>query len=154
MADSGSKAPANSASEVAAMSETSYAPSGDTIADSKDESTECGSMRISESEVSYVGGDHWAILLDGIADLKVHLDREEQLRVANTPPNPVSYEHGNTFAQPKSGYAMLLYGGRQLLSQEEILSKLPPKAVVDRHISRRYPWSNFSTPGKLMWSPL
>ncbi|CAI7617256.1 unnamed protein product [Penicillium crustosum] len=30
--------------------------------------SECGSMRISESELRYVGGDHWAAILDGIAD--------------------------------------------------------------------------------------
>lgn len=138
MADSGSKAPANSVPEVATQSQTKYAPSDGMIIEAGDGSTECGSMRISESEVSYVGRDHWAILRDGIADLKIHLDREEQLRLANTPPNHATDEHGSTFAQPKSGYAMLLYGGRRLLSREEILSKLPPKAVVDRYVSRYF----------------
>ncbi|KAM5466589.1 hypothetical protein MauCBS54593_005846 [Microsporum audouinii] len=47
--------------------------------------SECGSMRVSASELRYVGGDHWAAILENIADLKDHFDREEQLRLANSP---------------------------------------------------------------------
>lgn len=148
MADSGNKAPDNPISAVAALSQTNYVPPDDTIVDAKDESPECGSMRISESEVSYVGRDHWAILLDGIADLKIHLDHEEQVRLANTPPGQGTDEQGGKFAKPKSGYAMLLYGGRRLVSREEILSKLPPKVVVDRHISRYFNYLDLISAGK------
>lgn len=138
MADSGNKAPMNPIPEVPALSPPNLVPSSDSTIEIKEEIPECGSMSISESEVSYVGRDHWAILLDGIADLKVHLDHEEQLRLSNTPPSHGSDEHGSPAAQPKSGYAILLYGDRRHVSREEILSKLPPKAVVDRHISRYF----------------
>lgn len=36
--------------------------------------SEYGSIRVSPSELRYVGGDHWAAILDNIADLKDHFD--------------------------------------------------------------------------------
>ncbi|KAJ5784059.1 uncharacterized protein N7518_009736 [Penicillium psychrosexuale] len=99
--------------------------------------SEYGSMRISESELRYVGGDHWAAILDGIADLKDHFDRDEQLRLANTP-DQLAYEQGHDLSRAKSGYALLLYGCRRIVSHDEILAALPPKAAVDRYISRYF----------------
>ncbi|KAL4941839.1 hypothetical protein BDV06DRAFT_173420 [Aspergillus oleicola] len=102
--------------------------------------SECGSMRIDDSELQYVGGDHWVAILDGIADLKDQLDREEQLRLAQVPLDGVT-EHviGNNAdvanAQPSG--AFLLYGCRPA-SREEILSSLPPKHAVDRYVSRYF----------------
>jgi hypothetical protein len=99
--------------------------------------SECGSMRISESELRYVGGDHWAAILDGIADLKDHFDRDEQLRLANTP-DRLADEPGHDLSRPRSGYALLLYGCRRTASRGDILAALPPKAAVDRYISRYF----------------
>ncbi|KAJ5969979.1 hypothetical protein N7501_006227 [Penicillium viridicatum] len=99
--------------------------------------SECGSMRISESELRYVGGDHWAAILDGIADLKDHFDRDEQLRLANTP-DQLSDEPAHDPFRLRSGYALLLYGCRRIASRGEILAALPPKAAVDRYISRYF----------------
>lgn len=99
--------------------------------------SECGSMRISESELRYVGGDHWAAILDGIADLKDHFDRDEQLRLANTP-DQLSDEPTHGPFRLRSGYALLLYGCGKIASRDEILAALPPKAAVDRYISRYF----------------
>jgi hypothetical protein len=107
-----------------------------------DGQSECGSMRISESELRYVGGEHWVAILDGIADLKDHLDREEQLRLAQSS-DRVEDEHGvgnssEPFARPRSNGAFLLYRCRRATSRDEILSALPPKNAVDRYISRYF----------------
>ncbi|KAJ5413513.1 hypothetical protein N7465_005818 [Penicillium sp. CMV-2018d] len=111
-------------------------PAMDTVMEAPiDGHSECGSMRISESELRYVGGDHWAAILDGIADLKDHFDRDEQLRLANTP-DQLSDEPAHDPFRLRSGYALLLYGCRKIASRGEILAALPPKAAVDRYISR------------------
>lgn len=111
-------------------------PTMDTVMEAPiDGHSECGSMRISESELRYVGGDHWAAILDGIADIKDHFDRDEQLRLANTP-DQLSDEPTHDPSRPRSGYALLLYGCRKIASRGEILAALPPKAAVDRYISR------------------
>lgn len=41
--------------------------------------SDCGSMRVTSSESRYVGGAHWAAILDGIADLKEHFDKGDVL---------------------------------------------------------------------------
>ncbi|CAG8898111.1 unnamed protein product [Penicillium egyptiacum] len=111
-------------------------PTMDTVMEAPiDGHSECGSMRIGESELRYVGGDHWAAILDGIADLKDHFDRDEQLRLANTP-DQLPDEPALDPSRPKSGYALLLYGCRNIASRGEILEALPPKTAVDRYISR------------------
>ncbi|KAL2855323.1 fungal-specific transcription factor domain-containing protein [Aspergillus pseudoustus] len=104
-----------------------------------DEHSECGSLRISDSELRYVGGDHWVAILDGIADLKNHLDREEQLRLAggyNTIGNEL--DTADASAPPRYKGALLLYGCRHATSRDDILSALPPKYAVDRYISRYF----------------
>ncbi|KAL4923851.1 uncharacterized protein BDV17DRAFT_225603 [Aspergillus undulatus] len=95
--------------------------------------SECGSMRVGDSGFQYAGGDHWVAILDGIADLKDHVDREEQLRLAESS-NDGAYEQKNDdatmAANPPSKGAFLLYGCRRA-SRNEILSALPPKYAVD-----------------------
>ena len=98
-----------------------------------------GSMRVSASELHYIGGDHWAAILDSIADLKDHFDREEQLRLA-TSPDEAQKHHGNaggTKIHP-SRHSLLLYGGYQPASQAEIIAALPPRGAVDRYVSRYF----------------
>jgi hypothetical protein len=108
----------------------------------KDGRSECGSMRISASELRYVGGDHWAAILDSIADLKDHFDREEQLRLANNPDqiqdDNGDGDGGDSLARPRSSHALLLYGCSRSASRAEILAALPPKGAVDRYISRYF----------------
>ncbi|KAJ5414862.1 fungal-specific transcription factor [Penicillium cosmopolitanum] len=140
MADSANKAQAHipPGSEVSASSRIQNPPPSDPIVDAVDGRSECGGMQISESEFHYVGNNHWATILDGIADLKDHLDRDEQFRLASTPSDLDNDEHGNGLALPRSAYALLLYGGRRLGSKEEILAALPPRSAVDRYVSRYF----------------
>ncbi|EZF33320.1 hypothetical protein H109_03636 [Trichophyton interdigitale MR816] len=99
--------------------------------------SECGSMRVTASELRYVGGDHWAAILENIADLKDHFDREEQLRLANSP-EELDGNNGDPASKPRSPHALLLYGCRRPTSRSEILAALPPKSAVDRYISRYF----------------
>ena len=98
-----------------------------------------GSMRFSASELHYVGGDHWAAILDSIADLKDRFDREEQLRLSIRPDQiqDDSGDAGNVDIHA-SRHSLLLYGGYRPASQAEILAALPPKGAVDRYISRYF----------------
>ncbi|RDW59232.1 fungal specific transcription factor-1 [Coleophoma crateriformis] len=106
---------------------------------SMDERSECGSMRVSASEFRYVGGDHWAAILDSIADLKDHFDQEEHLRLANTPDPILDYDDHNDGHLAVAPHAMLLYGcHRPVASRADILAALPPKSAVDRYISRYF----------------
>ncbi|OTA84895.1 hypothetical protein M434DRAFT_400325 [Hypoxylon sp. CO27-5] len=101
-----------------------------------EERSEAGSMRLSTSEVRYVGGDHWAAILDSIADLKDHFDQEENLRLTNTPDQTQDDSGNDSVGRPRSPHALLLYGCRRTNSRAEILAALPPKSAVDRYISR------------------
>ncbi|KAI4123355.1 MAG: hypothetical protein LQ338_005308 [Usnochroma carphineum] len=98
-----------------------------------------GSMRVSDSELHYVGGDHWTAILDSIADLKDHFDREEQLKLATS-----SDQIQNGTGDPgnldihASRHSLLLYGGYRPASHAEILACLPPKGAVDRYVSRYF----------------
>jgi len=104
----------------------------------KEDRSEAGSMRFSASEQRYVGGEHWMAIVDSIAELKEHIDREEQLAMVDT-------EHFSGEAEDDEGgelttgsHALLLYGCEPAATREEILSALPPKGAVDRYIARYF----------------
>lgn len=94
-----------------------------------DGQSDCGSMHINTSELRYVGGDHWAAIMDSFADLKEHFDREEQLQLADAT-DQVDFESSPS-------HALLLYGCRRA-SRNEVIGALPPKDVVDRYLSRYF----------------
>lgn len=90
-----------------------------------DESSECGSMLISPSDVRYIGGAHWVAILDSIAELKGQVVAEE-------------HSKEDEDAGEISPRALLLYGHRKPSSRAEIFEALPPKAAADRYISRYF----------------
>lgn len=98
-------------------------------------------MRFSASEHHYVGSDHWAAIMDSIADLKDHFDREERMKLAESPTQPVGVQ-GDVYedldARPGRRRALLLYGCRPATSKAEVLAALPPKPAVDRYIARYF----------------
>ncbi|KAI9154716.1 Fusarisetin A cluster transcription factor fsa6 [Paramyrothecium foliicola] len=96
--------------------------------------SEAGSMRVSASELHYVGGDHWAAIMDNIADLKDHFDREEQIQLAQD--DVGDFDGEDSITEPQSSHVILLYGYPAPRSKAEILAALPPKNAVDRYISR------------------
>ncbi|KAK8099992.1 hypothetical protein PG999_010366 [Apiospora kogelbergensis] len=54
--------------------------SGSTLNTPEGGHSECGSMHISATELSYVGSNHWAAIADSIADLRDYVDRGDHLR--------------------------------------------------------------------------
>ena len=130
------KSNAGSDLDLDSLSHPAETPHLDTRVDGR---SDRGSMRVSASELHYISGDHWAAILDSIADLKEHFDREEQLRLA-TSPDESQYHPGDaavTKLHP-SRHSLLLYGGYQQASRAEIFAALPPKSAVDRYISRYF----------------
>ncbi|GAW18693.1 hypothetical protein ANO14919_081740 [Xylariales sp. No.14919] len=79
--------------------------------------SESGSLWLNANESRYVGGAHWAAILDGISDLREDIDQQSQ---GSRPSHP-----------------QLLYGC-QPTSRDAILSTLPPRPTVDRSISRYF----------------
>lgn len=117
--------------------------SGDAPIDSQ---SECGSMRISASELRYVGGDHWAAILDGIADLKENVEREEQLRLTESPAQ--NEDNRGDSSLPVRDGAFLLYGRYRPESRHAILAALPPRYAVDRYISRYFNYLDLVSSGE------
>lgn len=113
-----------------------------------DEQSECGSMRISASELQYVGGDHWVAILDGIADLKEHVEREEQLRLAESPGE--TQDSSQVSGLLSRDGAFLLYGRYRPESRDAILAALPPRYAVDRYISRYFNYLDLVSSGKCL----
>lgn len=100
------------------------------------ERSEWGSMRMSGSEVHYVNDEHWAAIMDNIAVLKDHFDREEQLKLITSSDADLQYSSNHPSGEQKG--ALLLYGCRRPSSREEILASLPPRDALDRYISRYF----------------
>ncbi|SPQ20708.1 91038f5e-58d7-4715-8e62-aaf56b0cdac1 [Thermothielavioides terrestris] len=98
-------------------------------------------MQQSSSELRYVGGDHWAAILEGIAELKDHFDREEQLRLlrlAQDDGEAADRDNPNQLPRPGPLHSLLLYGCSLPASRAEILAALPPKSAVNRYVSRYF----------------
>lgn len=131
-----SKPNASSNLDFNSLSQPAETPHLDTPIDGR---FDCGSIRVSASELHYVGGDHWAAILDSIADLKDRFDHEEQLRLAISPDQiqDDTGDAGNVDIHA-SRHSLLLYGGYRPASQAKILAALPPKGAVDRYISRYF----------------
>ena len=83
--------------------------------------SDSGSVWFNSSDAQYVGGTHWAAILDGIADLKEQLERED---------------HGNV-EKPAMLQTFLLYGCK-FASKEDILAALPDRHTVDRYVSQYF----------------
>ncbi|OBS20077.1 hypothetical protein FPOA_11798 [Fusarium poae] len=86
-----------------------------------------GTMQTTGGGANYVGSAHWAAVLDGIAELKDHLDNEES-RHSEDLDSPYP-----TITGPQ-----LLYGCPKPADKDEILSSIPTRSVVDRLVSRYF----------------
>ena len=70
------------------------------------------------SRVSYIGGTHWASILESIHDIRSVLDSDE----TGTMPEML---------HPVQSKADPLFGQQKLLTIEQVLAALPPKQMVD-----------------------
>ncbi|KAI8228329.1 hypothetical protein K4K57_007930 [Colletotrichum sp. SAR 10_99] len=57
--------------------------------DESSKTSESGSIRLNASEARYVGSSHWASILDGIAELKDHLEAEEEIQTNSATPGSI-----------------------------------------------------------------
>lgn len=103
-----------------------------------DVKSECGSMRVGPSELSYVGDAHWAAILDGIADLKDQFEREEPSGLAEDNHDVLDSSDADYLPRRRPSHTLLLYGCQLPVSRAEILAALPPKSASDRYISRYF----------------
>ncbi|KAF6831563.1 fungal specific transcription factor, partial [Colletotrichum musicola] len=112
------------------------------VSGAPEDKSETGSMRFGAFKDQYVGGDHWAAILDSIADLKDHFDREEHFRLVDSPDKGSNTSGAASdiveFGAAGPGRALLLYGCQPATSREEIVFALPPKEVVDHYVSRYF----------------
>ncbi|KAI8288131.1 MFS transporter [Colletotrichum sp. SAR11_57] len=98
--------------------------------DESSKTSESGSIRLNASEARYVGSSHWASILDGIAELKDHLEAEEEIQTNSATPGSIPV--------PEDDMEMpLLYSVRSA-SRAQILDSIPPKQVLDRYISHYF----------------
>lgn len=87
-----------------------------------------GSIRIQKSAISYVSSAHWAAVLDSIAGLRDHFEQDDE-----------SHNLDSDMLQPSFPSPHLLYGWcPPYVNPASILECLPPRAVVDRLVSRYF----------------
>ncbi|KAL8400947.1 hypothetical protein RB594_001103 [Gaeumannomyces avenae] len=96
--------------------------------------SDCGSTRLTRSGTSYVNSAHWAAVLDGIDDLKGHLEDEKSPPQHGTPVENGPLLFGEAPAPRLSG-PQLLYGCSAMATKEEILASVPTRPFVDQLIS-------------------
>lgn len=96
-------------------------PDGATNAKDSPAQSDGGSVWFDSSDSRYVGGTHWAVILDGIADLKEQLAQKDHEAVE----------------KPALLRTPLLYGCTSA-TKEEILAALPERYTVDRYVSQYF----------------
>ena len=131
--DTGTGSPTLVGSRVGTFDGISESPWTNPVSNSDDVSSQAnnyGSMKLSDSNLRYVNSAHWAAVLDGIAELKSHFEREDEDR---------EKYHARRISDPPHFNSMgpqLLYGCFEYTTKEEILASLPARPVVDRMVSR------------------
>lgn len=103
--------------------------------DNASPASDCGSMQWTKSGSSYVNSAHWAAVLDGIADIKDHFEKEEEAQARR-----LSDAQFPDWSGPQ-----LLYGCNSLATKDEILQSIPARPVVDRLVSRYFNSFEMST---------
>ncbi|KAF2736393.1 hypothetical protein EJ04DRAFT_542486 [Polyplosphaeria fusca] len=80
-------------------------------------------VKLDEDSTSYTGSGHWASILDGIAELKDHLDEIPTTALSRDPTHP-------ELVGPD-----LLFGRHRHATQAELIVALPPKAEADKLVA-------------------
>ncbi|KAI1084899.1 hypothetical protein F5B20DRAFT_523612 [Whalleya microplaca] len=93
--------------------------------------SECGRLTNSPGGVNYVDSTHWAALLDSIADLKDYFN-------TGSCTERQEFQNPRQLAVDSRPGPLLLYGHFTHASKAEILSAIPPQAVVDRLLARYF----------------
>ena len=98
------------------------------LADGVSPASDCGSLRLNGAGANYVNSAHWAAILDEIAELKDHINDEQNV---DEEANPQPSDYGSSdWTRPQ-----LIYGCTKLRTKEEILATIPTRPAVDRLVS-------------------
>ena len=89
-----------------------------------------GCMKFNSSGTGkYVSSSHWAAILDSIAELKDHFEKEEEIRCTAT-----NFQPGNTV---HPSWPQLLYSHQQV-TKADILTSIPTRRIADSLVSRYF----------------
>ena len=92
-----------------------------------------GKMQVSGQTMQYVGNEHWAAILDDIAEVKKAIGADED----DDDSLPSSSEQVVECSPPNDGPDLLLDAGRTY-SKADLLDALPPRMDMDRLVSRYF----------------
>ncbi|KAI0845724.1 fungal-specific transcription factor domain-containing protein [Daldinia vernicosa] len=96
-----------------------------------------GKLSLTDSHTIYTGSSHWVTILDDIRHLKDELSEEypeEYSESNNTNPEPTLSNAG--LMQGLTTTKSSLLSSAPCLPREQILAMMPPRKVVDRHVSQ------------------
>ncbi|KAI1806479.1 fungal-specific transcription factor domain-containing protein [Daldinia bambusicola] len=95
-----------------------------------------GKLSLTDNHTVYTGSSHWATILDDIQQLKNELSEEypEEYSENNTNIELNQFDTGLTQVSAATRFSLLNSATR--LPREQILAMMPPRRVVDRHVSR------------------
>lgn len=94
-----------------------------------------GKLSLTDSHAIYTGSSHWVTILDDIRHLKDELSEEypEEYFESNMNPEQTLFDAGLVQGLPTTKSSLL--SSAPCLPREQILAMMPPRKVVDRHVS-------------------
>ncbi|KAF4468960.1 Oleate activated transcription factor 3 [Fusarium albosuccineum] len=91
-----------------------------------------GKLSLTESHAVYTGSSHWATILDDIQHLKDELSDDYSDGVKSSESTP--FDTNSTHSSPTTRISLLT--SATCFPREQIISTLPSRRVVDRHVSQ------------------
>ncbi|KAI1385497.1 fungal-specific transcription factor domain-containing protein [Hypoxylon trugodes] len=88
-----------------------------------------GKLSLTENHTIYTGSSHWVTILEDIRRLKDELSQEY-------PENPTNPEPDSGPSPRHPATKISLLNSAHRLPREQILARMPPRKVVDRHVSQ------------------
>ncbi|KAI8964657.1 fungal-specific transcription factor domain-containing protein [Daldinia sp. FL1419] len=95
-----------------------------------------GKLSLADNHAIYTGSSHWVTILDDIRHLKNELPEEypEEYSDSNVSLEPPLFDTGLMQGSPSTSRSIL--NSAPSLPREQIVAMMPPRRVVDRHVSR------------------
>ncbi|KAH8705958.1 fungal-specific transcription factor domain-containing protein [Talaromyces proteolyticus] len=112
------------------------------LVSSNDNVTEnMGKLSLTDNHAVYIGSSHWATILEDIQNLKDDLSDEYPDDIAIKRLSSYDFDGMHDLSPP----SISLLSSVACLPREEILAMIPPRKVVDRHISRFFNSFDFAS---------
>ncbi|KAI1370171.1 fungal-specific transcription factor domain-containing protein [Hypoxylon crocopeplum] len=91
-----------------------------------------GNLNLTDNHAVYTGSSHWVTILEDIRGLRDELGEDYSNSAAS--PEPAPLDAGLMCGSQPTGISLL--NSAPCLAREQILSMMPPRKVVDRHVSQ------------------